>query len=66
MGGRKFKLGRNHKNYERKRLMSKKNKPGRPKKVKKMIPPACTPPVSPSESTSSQKRLNESPTGPEV
>ena len=41
MGGRKFKLGRSHKNYERKRLRTKKNKPGRPRKVKTS---ACAPP----------------------
>jgi hypothetical protein len=57
MGGRKFKLGRSHKNYERKRLRSKKNKPGRPKKMKRLIgAPARTPPVP---STPPQERPNE-------
>ena len=38
MGGRKFKLGRHHKNYERKRQAKKKSKAGRPTKAYKISP----------------------------
>ena len=46
MGRRKFKLGRHHKNYERKRQAQRRNNAGRPSKAGRLspVPTSVSPP----------------------